>query len=168
MTVLALAHPSLTGMTSGTGTSGSTGWSNAVRARTYLHSDKDDDDARTLQVMKANYGPKNLSVKLRWQRGLYVPITEAAQMAKDKCSAEAAEECFMRLLDTYTAEGRNVSTSPSVTYARQSSPETSGAKIVTAGLSTRRAARRHERSIRVRRHRQRGDRLTIAPAKPHH
>ena len=43
-TMLALAHPSLTGMASGTGTSGSTGWSNATRARMYLHGDKDGDD----------------------------------------------------------------------------------------------------------------------------
>ncbi len=34
--VLLLSHPSLTGMSSGTGTSGSTAWNNSVRSRRYL------------------------------------------------------------------------------------------------------------------------------------
>jgi RecA-family ATPase len=69
-TIVALAHPSLSGMSSGAGTSGSVAWNNTVRARLYLNSDKDDETARLLQVMKANYGPKNLRVRLRWQRGV--------------------------------------------------------------------------------------------------
>jgi RecA-family ATPase len=117
-TMLALAHPSVSGMASGSGTSGSTGWNNASRARLYFQTDKDsDDDVHILQVMKANYGPPNLRTKVRWQRGVYVPVTEAAQEAKEKYSAEAAEECFLRLLDAYTADKRNVSANPSVTYA---------------------------------------------------
>ena len=64
-----------------------------------LHGDRGGTiDTRILQVMKANYGPKNLCVKLRWQRGLYVPVTEAAQHGEEKYSAEAADECFLRLL----------------------------------------------------------------------
>jgi hypothetical protein len=37
-TALLLAHPSLSGMASGSGTSGSTAWSNSVRSRLYLTS----------------------------------------------------------------------------------------------------------------------------------
>ena len=36
MTIVVLSHPSLSGMTSGAGTSGSTAWSNSVRSRLYL------------------------------------------------------------------------------------------------------------------------------------
>jgi RecA-family ATPase len=113
--LLALAHPSLSGMSSGTGISGSTGWNNAVRARDYLYSPKNDEDhdQRVLQVMKANYGPKGLAVNLRWQRGVYVPITENNL----KVSPEAADECFLMLLDRYIAQGRHVSPSPSASYA---------------------------------------------------
>jgi hypothetical protein len=65
--ILLLAHPSLTGMNSGTGTSGSTDWSNAVRSRLYFHA-KDgavNENVRTLQGKKANYsevgGPSALA-----------------------------------------------------------------------------------------------------------
>ena len=37
LAVLLLSHPSLTGINSGTGQSGSTGWGNSVRSRLYLH-----------------------------------------------------------------------------------------------------------------------------------
>ena len=40
--VVMLAHPSLSGLNSGTGTSGSTGWNNSVRSRLYLERVKDD------------------------------------------------------------------------------------------------------------------------------
>lgn len=39
--VLLLSHPSLTGLNSGTGTSGSTAWSNSVRSRLYLQAVKE-------------------------------------------------------------------------------------------------------------------------------
>ena len=57
-----LAHPSLTGMNTGTGTSGSTAWNNSVRSRLYLDRVREsgiepDPDARVLRTMKSNYGP---------------------------------------------------------------------------------------------------------------
>jgi hypothetical protein len=54
VTILVLAHPSLTGMNSGTGTSGSTAWSNSVRARLYFEraEDNDDPDLRVVRIMK--------------------------------------------------------------------------------------------------------------------
>ena len=41
--VALLAHPSLAGMANGSGTSGSTAWSNSVRSRLYLETIKGDD-----------------------------------------------------------------------------------------------------------------------------
>ena len=80
-TVLLLAHPSLTGINSGTGTSGSTGWSNSARSRLYFSrikaggDNEDDPDARILTCKKSNYGPTGLGIKMRWQRGCLCPAT---------------------------------------------------------------------------------------------
>ena len=55
VSVILLAHPSLTGLASGSGTSGSTAWNNSVRARLYLEADDKDKNARVLKFMKSNY-----------------------------------------------------------------------------------------------------------------
>lgn len=75
-TALLLAHPSLSGMASGSGTSGSTAWSNNVRSRLYLDRVRDDGievdpDARVLRTMKANYGPVGGEIRLRWHDGVF-------------------------------------------------------------------------------------------------
>lgn len=63
LAVVLIAHPSLTGMSTGSGSSGSTAWSNSVRSRLYLERVKGADDReidadlRVLQVKKSNYGP---------------------------------------------------------------------------------------------------------------
>jgi len=50
--VILVAHPSVSGMTSASGLSGSTDWHNGPRARHYLAKPDDKDDKRTLTVMK--------------------------------------------------------------------------------------------------------------------
>ncbi len=58
-----VTHPSLTGIASDTGLSGSTQWHNAVRARCYLKSikpesgEQPEDDLRELVFKKNQYGP---------------------------------------------------------------------------------------------------------------
>jgi RecA-family ATPase len=71
--VLALGHPSLSGKSSGSGTSGSTAWSNAARSRLYLKHPKGSDrgNTRVLEGMKANYGPKGSELIIRWHRGAF-------------------------------------------------------------------------------------------------
>lgn len=73
-TVLALAHPSVSGMATGSGLSGSTGWNNAVRSRLYLKSPKVDPtgDYRELEGMKANYGKRGRVALLKWSQGAFV------------------------------------------------------------------------------------------------
>jgi RecA-family ATPase len=76
--VVLLFHPSLSGMSSGRGTSGSTGWNNTMRSRLYfqtLPGTKDDEDSKkkVLQVMKANRGPTGEKVILEWRNGLFLP-----------------------------------------------------------------------------------------------
>jgi RecA-family ATPase len=85
--ILALAHPSLSGMASGAGTSGSVAWNNTCRVRLYFRS-IGDTGIRKLQVMKANYGPADLCVHVRWQRGVYVPVSENEVPAEPKAKKQ--------------------------------------------------------------------------------
>ena len=83
-TVILLAHPSLSGLASGSGMSGSTAWENSVRSRSYLHSDDDDNSIRTLSRMKSNYssiGADN-DIKLIWDEGVLCVPTTAAHFDK--------------------------------------------------------------------------------------
>jgi RecA-family ATPase len=134
--VLCLAHPSVAGMNSGTGTSGSTGWSASVRSRLYLErifewqgkGDRrrlyePDPDARTLSIKKLNSGRIGQFIALRWQAGVLVPTapafssgTLATAEAREDASAEV-DNLFLSLLAAYAEEGRNVGASPSASYA---------------------------------------------------
>jgi hypothetical protein len=75
--VLVCAHPSISGMASGTGTGGSTAWSNTVRSRLYLTAQEGDDsdpNIRTLTRKKANYAARDAEISLVWRAGcLIVP-----------------------------------------------------------------------------------------------
>src|SRR5262249_41564943 len=77
--VVLLSHPSLTGINSGSGISGSTAWHNSVRARMYMTApkleagDQPGTDLRELQFKKSNYGPVSSSIVLRYQNGLFLP-----------------------------------------------------------------------------------------------
>jgi RecA-family ATPase len=72
---LLLSHPSLTGMNTGTGMSGSTGWNNAVRSRLYFQTAKTSDgtepdkNLRTLEGMKSNYGQAGGKIQFEMGKG---------------------------------------------------------------------------------------------------
>ena len=69
--VILTKHPSVTGRANGTGESGSVAWENSVRARCYLHTNKDGD--LVLKTMKSNYGPKGNEIRLHWEDGVFRP-----------------------------------------------------------------------------------------------
>jgi RecA-family ATPase len=114
--ILLLAHPSLSGLSSGTGASGSTAWNNSVRSRVYLErvtyrdgltTIEDDPNRRVLRSMKSNYAARGGEIAMRWEGGVFV--AEAAPEGLDRKAAEArAEKVFLRLLDEFTKEGRAV------------------------------------------------------------
>lgn len=87
--VIITQHPSVSGMQSGAGSSGSTGWNNSVRSRVYLTKPKrvDDDgddiptNERFLKFMKSNYGPINPKMRLVWDAGVFKTIDEAGTQA---------------------------------------------------------------------------------------
>ena len=121
--VTVLSHPSLQGINSGSGLSGSTAWHGAFRFRQYLKGvkasdgEQPDNDLRELEFKKNQYGPRGENIVLRYQRGLFLP--EAGISNLDKASRSAkAEEVFMDLLRRFGAEGRNVSENKNApTYA---------------------------------------------------
>lgn len=122
LAVLLLAHPSLSGLASGSGTSGSTGWSNSVRSRLYLEQIKTDGDRevdpdlRKLSVKKSNYGPAGLEFRIRWQSGCF--IVDGVSARFDKAAADdEAERVFLNLLSAFERQGRDVSPNPSRSYA---------------------------------------------------
>ncbi len=122
--IVILSHPSVAGMQTGTGLSGSTAWNNSVRSRLYLkRPDVGEDgiadpDARILQSLKSNYGPLADEIRLRWIDGRFVNESTAPVSKLDKATIEAkAEAVFLDLLQRFTVEGRDVSAKPSRSYA---------------------------------------------------
>ena len=112
--LLLTSHPSLTGISTGTGLSGSTAWNASVRSRLYFKratTEKDeepDPDLRVLEVMKANYGPVGETVTVRWKSGLFLPVASISNLEK-LAAEQAADHLFLELLDRFEAEGRHTS-----------------------------------------------------------
>ena len=120
--VLLCSHPSLTGISTGTGLSGSTGWHNSVRARMFFKAatteqgEEPNPELRELQFMKNNYGPIGVSILLRWRNGVFVP--EPGQGSIKQAAAERkAEDLFLILLVRFNGQGRNVSDKKGPSYA---------------------------------------------------
>jgi RecA-family ATPase len=117
-----ISHPSLTGISTDTGLSGTTQWHNAVRARSYMKSIKPEageqpnSDLRELVFKKNQYGPISETIVLRYQNGLFLPVPGMNNL--DKAAREAkAEEVFLALLHRFTRENRIASYKPGTSYA---------------------------------------------------
>jgi RecA-family ATPase len=112
--VLALAHPSLTGIASGEGGSGSTGWRGTFRSQLYLATPKPDEgeppdpDTRALSRVKANFARRNEIIEMRWKDGVFIPL-HAPTGILGSIERRSAERVFLELLDKIAAEGRYVS-----------------------------------------------------------
>jgi RecA-family ATPase len=117
--VVVCAHPSLTGINTGTGLSGSTAWHNSVRARAYLHSVtadgvEPDKTLRQLEFMKSNYSALADTVTLRWKDGVFIPNPKPGSLEQLAADAKA-NEAFMALLHKFARQGRRVSPAPTST-----------------------------------------------------
>jgi RecA-family ATPase len=115
--VVLLGHPSLQGISSGSGLSGSTGWHNSVRARMYLrspqneHDEQPDSDLRELQFLKNNYGRLAQRVVLRYRNGVFVP--EPSMSIIERAAREQAiDDAFLAVLGKLIASNRLVNPSP--------------------------------------------------------
>jgi RecA-family ATPase len=125
-TVMLIQHPSVSGLNDGTGRSGSTGWNNSGRWRNNFTRIKDDDGARQLEIIKNNYGPDGEKIRLRWERGVYVP--ESSTSSPQKAAAlQHVDDLFLRLLEERNAQGRWVTPNKAAGYAPKELAEMPGA-----------------------------------------
>jgi RecA-family ATPase len=139
--VTILSHPSLQGIASGSGLSGSTAWHGAFRFRQYLTSAKadggeqPDDDLRELQFKKNQYGPKAETIVVHYQNGLFLPVPGVSSLEK-MAQDQKDDELFLTMLDQFEQQGRRVSdglTAPNYAPARFSKANgTSKARFATA------------------------------------
>jgi RecA-family ATPase len=111
--VLLLYHPSLSGIASGRGTSGSTQWNNTMRSRLFfqtLPGSKDDDPEnrrKVLEVMKANRGPTGERVILEWRNGLFVQPSTA--MTVERAAREQhVDQSFMAALRRLLGQNQDI------------------------------------------------------------
>ena len=116
--VTVLAHPSLQGIASGSGISGSTAWHGAFRFRQYLKGarsepgEQPDGDLRELVFKKNQYGPTGETIVLRYRNGLFLP--EHGLSTLDKVAREATvDDAFIAI--GKTLEDRGVDLSPAQT-----------------------------------------------------
>ncbi len=120
-TILLLAHPSLTGISSGSGLSGSTAWNNSVRSRLYFErvledGEELDTDVRKMSTKKANYGKTGNEIFVKWEEGMFVP--DSRSDSQNGLSSDGfTRGAFMELLDKYRQEGRRVNASGGPNYA---------------------------------------------------
>ena len=108
--VIVNSHPSLTGINTGSGLSGSTGWHNSVRARAYLTT------AKTGQRRRARSEPADAGIQeeqLRPHRQEHGAALGARRLclvggigSLDRLAAEQhAERLFLALLDRFNRPG---------------------------------------------------------------
>jgi RecA-family ATPase len=120
--VVLIAHPSLTGISTETGISGSTQWHNSVRARFYLKGYKSENDQepkgklREIVFLKNNYGPMSSNVVLEYRNGLFLPVDSIHNVDAAVRLAQA-KEVFLATLKRFNTQDRNVSANPGPSYA---------------------------------------------------
>jgi len=112
--VVLISHPSLTGINSDSGISGTTQWHASVRARFYMKSPKPnpdeqpDTDLREIVFKKNQYGPVSESIALRYANGMFLPLPSTSTF--DKAAHDAkTESLFLQLLARITERGENIS-----------------------------------------------------------
>ena len=115
--VTVLSHPSLAGMSSGSGISGSTAWHGAFRFRMYLRgfkADRDEQpetDLRELEFKKNQYGPLGETVCVKWEKGIFVPQgpgTSLEALARE----QTIDDLFLKIATKVIQQGRDLSPLP--------------------------------------------------------
>jgi RecA-family ATPase len=120
--VVIVAHPSVDGLKTGRGYSGSTHWNNGVRSRlTFTKAPKvdgqpdPDPDLRMLELSKSNRARAGEQIYVRWFAGIFVKV--APGTTSNPTFDAHAEQVFLRLLDKLAAQNRHISNSRSSTFA---------------------------------------------------
>jgi RecA-family ATPase len=115
-----LQHPSVSGLKDDTGRSGSTGWNNAGRWRlnfTFCAGAADDiDHTRQLKTEKLNYGRKGEKFKVRWEKGVFVPVVFGPTPERAAANAPI-DVAFLNCLNVKIAQGIQVGPNAGKNYA---------------------------------------------------
>ncbi|ACI93285.1 conserved hypothetical protein [Afipia carboxidovorans OM5] len=137
--VLLLAHPSVAGMASGSGYSGSTAWNNSVRSRLYLTSG--EGDIRVLKTVKSNYGKIGDETYLEWQDGSFVLHDPSKPGVADGLINGRNDKVFLAVLSKLNRTGQRPSPNKSPSFAPrmiQKHPDAKGVKVRDMELAMQR------------------------------
>lgn len=137
--VILIAHPSLAGINSQSGISGSTAWHNAVRAQMYLTSPGNGEDTtglRKLEFKKNQYGPAAKALALQWQNGLFLPAPTLTDYEKAAADAKS-DRVFEGLLRRFLISGRNVNDKPASASGYAPRAFAKEEEAITAGLAVK-------------------------------
>jgi RecA-family ATPase len=122
-TVVLVSHPSLTGMTTRSGISGSTQRHNAVRARFYLEGIDQSDGTeprgklRQMVFLKNNYGPDAESILVEYDAAANLFVPRIGESVDAAVKTERAKEVFLTLVKRYESQNLNASANPGPSYA---------------------------------------------------
>lgn len=134
--IVLLDHPSLSGMTSGTGRGGNMDWSNVVRSRLYLRTVEEEEATfRELEVVKSNYGPAGEKVRLRWEDGSFV-LQGSLSAPQQAATFAKIDDLFLKLIEERNAQGRWVTPNKATGYAPKELATMPGASGCTAPAFT--------------------------------
>lgn len=134
--VVLVTHPSLTGIASNSGLSGSTAWHSAVRARFFLHGVRKDDaqggepttNLREITFKKNNYGPVGESITLHWLNGLFLPVPKKSNL-QQAAQDQRDDEVFLAALTRFISQGQNASAAKGPTFAPAVLADTAEVKL---------------------------------------
>lgn len=109
------AHPSRTGQSDGSGSSGSTAWEAGVRSRLYLSRPFCQDaagnfiedlstDARILKCMKANYTTTRQNMRLTWRNGAFMR-TDMACIPPKMTDITVIDQKVLEAIEHFASKG---------------------------------------------------------------
>jgi hypothetical protein len=107
--IVLIAHPSVDGMKSGRGYSGSTHWNNSVRSRlTFTEEETSKErppglDVKVLELAKSNRARRGEKIRMMWNDGQFELLAPGASGNPD--ADRQAKDVFLQLLKKLQTEG---------------------------------------------------------------
>ena len=106
--LILVSHPSLAGISTDTGLSGSTQWHNAVRSRYFIKGVKSENgepqgDLRVIEFRKNNYGPITSQIVVKYANGMFVPANTTVDQAAHDAQAD---DVYLAVMRTLTDQGQ--------------------------------------------------------------
>ena len=100
-----------------------------------------DPNLRVLEFKKSNYSHISESILLRWKNGVFVKEPSTGSVEKMACDRRV-DDVFMKLLERFTRDGRNVGDKKGTSYAPVKFVDEPEAKAAKCGKEALAAAMR--------------------------